>query len=95
MHRRWHLKRGKSNLRLPGLGAATVITLLAVPGLALADGAAPPSFEFYGKLNFGVFQKWDRYNTELYAGYRSYELTGVAVAVEEFNVAVIGARWKF
>lgn len=43
----------------------------------------------------GFVQKWDRYNTELYAGYRRYELKGAAVAVEDINVAVIGARWKF
>ena len=43
----------------------------------------------------GIVQKWERYNTELYAGYRSYELKGAAVAVEDINVAVIGARWKF
>lgn len=43
----------------------------------------------------GIVQKWDRYNTELYAGYRSYELKGVSVAVADIDVAVIGARWKF
>jgi hypothetical protein len=66
MHRRWHLKGGKSNLRLPGLGAATVVALLAVPGLALADGAAPLSFKFYGQLNFGVFHVDDGQGDDTY-----------------------------
>ncbi|KAJ02642.1 porin [Sulfitobacter mediterraneus] len=43
----------------------------------------------------GIVQKWDRYDTELYAGYRNYELTGASVAVADIDVAVIGARWKF
>ncbi|TMM51244.1 porin [Sulfitobacter sabulilitoris] len=46
-------------------------------------------------VGFGVVQKLDAYDTEVYAGYRTYDLDGTATPVEDIDVAFVGARWKF
>ena len=42
-----------------------------------------------------VQQKIDSLNTEVYLGYRTYELTEVGTSYQDIDSVVVGARWKF
>jgi hypothetical protein len=42
-----------------------------------------------------VQQKIDRLNTEVYVGYRNYELTQTGASYRDIDSVIVGARWKF
>jgi hypothetical protein len=46
-------------------------------------------------VSLAVVQVVDRYDLELYAIYRKYELAGTGAAVLDQDVTFVGARWKF
>lgn len=46
-------------------------------------------------IGFGVVQRFDDQNLEVYAGYRTYEFDEVNTPVGDIDVMVVGARWKF
>ncbi|WP_299402526.1 porin [uncultured Roseobacter sp.] len=46
-------------------------------------------------VGLGVVQRFDDQNLEVYATYRTLEFTEASTPVEDIDVMVIGARWKF
>ncbi|WP_298913681.1 porin [uncultured Roseobacter sp.] len=46
-------------------------------------------------VGLGVVQRLDKQNVEIYATYRTLSFEGGATAVEDIDVMVVGARWKF
>ncbi|MDW3224361.1 MAG: porin [Paracoccaceae bacterium] len=46
-------------------------------------------------VGLGVVQRFDDQNLEVYAAYRTYEFQEATTPVEDIDVMVIGARWKF
>lgn len=46
-------------------------------------------------VGLGVVQRFDDQNFEVYAAYRTFEFEAAATDVEDIDVMVLGARWKF
>lgn len=46
-------------------------------------------------VGLGVVQRFDDQNLEVYAAYRTFEFEEATTAVEDIDVMVVGARWKF
>ncbi|WP_406649790.1 porin [Aliisedimentitalea scapharcae] len=48
-----------------------------------------------GAMGIAIQQKIDRINTEVYMGYRTYELNDTATVYHDIDSLIVGARWKF
>lgn len=46
-------------------------------------------------IGLGVVQRFDDQNLEVYAAYRTFEFDEATTPVEDIDVMVVGARWKF
>ncbi|WP_187430444.1 hypothetical protein ROLI_006040 [Roseobacter fucihabitans] len=46
-------------------------------------------------VGLGVVQRFEDQNLEVYAAYRTFEFQDATMPVEDIDVMVIGARWKF
>lgn len=46
-------------------------------------------------VGVAIVQRLDRYNTELYATYRTYDFDSTSASYQDLDVTFIGARWKF